>query len=262
MRDRFGGVLASAFAVLVTLASVIALGLGVTLASALLPAARGHLVLAATIEVVVYLAFSRALAGGSRSSGLLPFSRPSWQAASSSALLGVFLHGPLDFVEAWVQRWAPLPEQLLRERALGLQPELALERVALFVLVAGAVPLVEEVFFRGALFARLAPVLGTLGTLLITSVCFTASHAEPRSWPPLLAVAFVLGVLRQWYGSLWPSVLLHATFNATTLAVVFMTPRGAFERSEPSLLAASIGSLASALLIHRLRLLPTRARAA
>lgn len=262
MRDRFGGLLASAFAVLLTLASVIALGLGVSLLSALWPAARGHLVLAATVEVLVYLGFSRALAGGARLGALVPFTWPSWPVLASAALLGVFLHGPLDFVEAWVQRWAPLPEQLLRERALALQPELGIERVALFVLVAGAVPVVEEVFFRGALFARLGPLLGALGTLLVTSVCFTASHGEPRSWPPLLAVAFVLGVLRQWNGSLWPPVLLHATFNATTLAVVFMTPRGAFERPEPSLLAASVGTLLSAALIHRLRLFPARPRAA
>ncbi|HET9929080.1 MAG TPA: CPBP family intramembrane glutamic endopeptidase [Polyangiaceae bacterium] len=262
MRDRLGVVLASSFAVLLTLASVIALGLGVSLASSWWPAGRGHLVLAAAVEVVVYLAFSRALAGNLRFTALCPFTRPSWQTAVSAVLLGVFLHGPLDFVEAWVQRWAPLPEHVLRERALGLQPEFALERVLLFVLVAGAVPVVEEVFFRGALFARLAPVLGAFGTLLVTSVCFTASHGEPRSWPPLLAVAFVLGVLRQWYGSLWPSVLLHATFNATTLTVVFLSPRGSFERPEPSFLAASIGTLVSAALFHRLWRSPAGARLA
>lgn len=262
MRPRLSVGLGLAFAALLTLASVIALGLGVSLVGSLWPRGRGHLVLAAAVEVAVFLGFSCALAGGTQLSRLIPLGAPSGRVLALAGLLGVFLHGPLDFAEALVQRWSPLPEEVLRERALALQPEQALERVALFLLVAGAVPLVEELFFRGALFARVAPALGAAGTLVVTSLCFTASHAEPRSWPPLFAVALVLGVLRQGYGSLWPSVLLHATFNATTLAVVLMSPRGAFDRPEPSLIAAGLGSVVSALLLYGLRRFPVRARLA
>jgi membrane protease YdiL (CAAX protease family) len=262
MGSRSSVVLGFVFAALLTLAAMIALNLGVNVAGAAWPSGRGHLVLAAAVEIGVYLGFARALAGRGESRLRVPFLRPTLSVVLLSCALGVFLHGPLDFLDACVQRLAPLPESQLRERAMALLPALALERAALFVLVAGFVPLVEELFFRGALFGRLESLIGSSWTLLITSLCFTVSHAEPRSWLPLLAVAYILGSMRRNFGSLWPPILLHATFNATTLSVVFMSPRDALVRPEPSVVAAISGTLASAVLIRFLWSTPRNARLA
>jgi len=241
------------FAVLVTLAATLSLTLAMSLLGHAWPVANRHLAAAAVVEVVVYMAFAAALLPLAEARALHWFSRPQTRSALSAAALGVLVHGPADFVEAWVQRFAPLPAGTLEMLALRLRPDSVWERAILFALVAGLIPVVEEIFFRGALFARLKGPVGENLTVLVTSLCFTVSHGEPRSWPALLCVALVLGVVRKPLASLWPCILIHATFNATTLVVVFLSSRGALlEAPEPSLFAAISGTTASALFLYLL----------
>jgi membrane protease YdiL (CAAX protease family) len=163
--------------------------------------------------------------------------------------LGITLHGPADFVESMVERLLPLPDSVLIERAVRLAPSSLVERVVLMLSAAGAVPLAEELFFRGALLAWLERATSLRVAAWVSAVCFTLSHAEPRSWPALSLVAGVLGLLR-WAGQgLRPCILLHATFNATTLAVIFAQPRAALGRTEPSWPPFLVGSVASVALL-------------
>ncbi|MFZ5889796.1 MAG: CPBP family intramembrane glutamic endopeptidase [Myxococcota bacterium] len=238
------------FAAVTTLLAMVTLSLGLSVASALWPRVTHHLAFAALLEVLVYLAICAVLVPAPERPALQLGRPPSVRVALLAAALGVALHGPAEFLEATMQSWAPLPDQVLKERALRLMPESLMERATLFALVAGCVPFVEELFFRGALFARIQPALGVAWSAWITSLCFTVSHLEPRSWPALLCVALTLGALRRAHGSLWPCILLHATFNATTLAVLFSFPRSAFERAEPAPLPALIGTLASGALAY------------
>jgi len=253
VRGRSTVALGLGFAVLVTLAASLTLSLAMSLVGHAWPAANRHLAVGAMVEVVLYMALAAALMPLSEARALQWFSRPQTRVALCAAALGVVLHGPADFIEAWVQRFAPLPAGTLEMLALRLRPDTVWERVALFALLAGLIPVVEEIFFRGALFARLKGPLGAELTVLVTSLGFTVSHGEPRSWPALLSVALVLGVVRKPLASLWPCILIHATFNATTLTVVFLSSRGALvEPPEPSLLAAIPGAMASSLLLYLL----------
>jgi membrane protease YdiL (CAAX protease family) len=236
------------FAVAATLTATFALGVGLSLLAQIWPAAGRSLLAAAVVEVGVYTALALALVRAFQSSttplsSAFGLTRVSPRLLLFGALLGLALHGPADFVEAVVEGFFPYPDAVLVARAERLLPPSSAERVGLFVLVAGFVPLIEELFFRGALFGILSRALAETSTLLVTSLCFTLSHAEPRSWPALSLVALVLGGLRAASGSLLPGILLHAGFNATTLAMIFAHPANAFARSAPSWPLASAGLL-------------------
>lgn len=240
------------FAGLLTLAGVFLIGALSSLLLGSFPGAGHSLALAALVEVAVYVGFSFWLARDFDAPrarfGLGP---ASLELLLIGAALGVALHGPADFVEGYMQRWLPLPDGVLFERASRLSPSSLSERAVLLLAAAGLVPLAEELFFRGALPAWLGRATNLRLAFWASAACFTLSHAEPRSWPALGVVALALGLLRWASISLLPCILLHATFNATTLAVIFAQPREALGRTEPSWLLFAVGGAASVALLAR-----------
>ena len=116
-----------------------------------------------------------------------------------------------------------VPEQgvveLVRDAAPG--PRVAMAACA--VLLA---PFGEEVFYRGILLPALARVLPVRNALLIQALLFGFVHfwQLPAAWPLSLALAVVgwgTGWLYLRTGSLAGAVLVHATFNAIQLALLF-----------------------------------------
>ena len=210
------------------LAGLIALG-------ALAPEAARNITIGGALEVVIYVAASLWLVKGARPrSSALGLTRAPLGLLLAALLLGVFVHAPADFL-AWIgQRLFPESESVLRERARALAPASLSGRVALASVVVFAAPLVEELFFRGALYARLlrtsevrARAHAHRRAIGVTAVCFALSHVEPRIWLALAPLGVVLGILRAQNYGIFPSFLLHAAFNATTLAVAFAEPRRA-----------------------------------
>jgi CAAX protease family protein len=88
---------------------------------------------------------------------------------------------------------------------------------AVVVLVA---PLVEELTFRGLGFALLAR-WGSLLALVGTSAAFAAAHGLVNGFPALFLFGAAVAFLRLRTGSLYPGMLLHASFNALALTVAF-----------------------------------------
>lgn len=93
----------------------------------------------------------------------------------------------------------------------------------LYLLAAAYAPLVEETFFRGALYhhcrRRLPWWLAALGV----GVLFAAIH--PQGWvgiPLLTTLAIVFAVLREWRGSIIAPVVCHACVNAVTLTMLVL----------------------------------------
>lgn len=86
------------------------------------------------------------------------------------------------------------------------------------VVVAGAAPLVEELFYRGAgftLFARWGPVVA----VLVTAVVFGLGHGLVLALPAIVWFGVVTALLRIRTGSVYPGILVHCAFNATSLIV-------------------------------------------
>jgi CAAX protease family protein len=131
--------------------------------------------------------------------------------------LGLSLQLPAEQLRQFVERYFPTSETELVRQALLLRGGSVLRVVLLLVVVACVGPLVEELFFRGALFGALRRSRTLAGAAVFTAIAFTMTHLDLKNWLPLLVVAGALSYLRAVAGSLLPCLALHVAFNSVTL---------------------------------------------
>lgn len=87
-------------------------------------------------------------------------------------------------------------------------------------------PLVEEFVFRGVLYSGLAQTWGVAGAGLFVTLVFVAQHLPEVGgyWPALLSI-IALGtaavLLRIRTQSLFPAMLLHASYNLVVVVMVY-----------------------------------------
>lgn len=106
-------------------------------------------------------------------------------------------------------------------------------RVLLVVLAAVAAPIVEETMFRGVLyrqlrtsFRKMAFVVNVVVSVLVTSFIFAAIH--PQGWvaiPALMGIAVGMNLLREWRGTILPSMIVHGMSNGlvTSMMLIFLS---------------------------------------
>jgi membrane protease YdiL (CAAX protease family) len=106
-------------------------------------------------------------------------------------------------------------------------------RILLVALAAIAAPIVEETMFRGVLYRQLRTAsnkwgiaLSILCSVLLTSFLFAAIH--PQGWvaiPALMAIAIGMNIMREWRGTLLPSMVVHGVSNAivTSIMIIFLS---------------------------------------
>jgi membrane protease YdiL (CAAX protease family) len=87
-------------------------------------------------------------------------------------------------------------------------------RVALVVVAVVVVPVVLEVFFRGAVFSELARATSTRVAAVVTACCFALWHAELRALPTAFALGLVMARLRDQTRSVLAPVLAVLAFGA------------------------------------------------
>ncbi len=102
-----------------------------------------------------------------------------------------------------------------------------------FFLTTICAPIVEETFFRGVFYRYLRDASGLTGTIsrmvvaaLTNSVIFAAIHPQGFAGIPVLtALAVVMSVLREYRGSLWGAMFIHAMHNfvVTLLALLIIS---------------------------------------
>lgn len=94
------------------------------------------------------------------------------------------------------------------------------------VLVATVVaPLSEEVFFRGlVLQATWRYTRHAWASILVSGLAFGWIHAQPQDVLPLCTMGLILGYVRLRTRSLTACVLIHALFNARTMAMAILFP--------------------------------------
>jgi membrane protease YdiL (CAAX protease family) len=88
--------------------------------------------------------------------------------------------------------------------------------VVLFVCVQPA--LIEELAFRGVIFAAISKALSGSETILVSALMFMILHLSPARFPHTLALGIGAGFLRSRTKSLYPCMLMHFSHNFLCIA--------------------------------------------
>lgn len=110
---------------------------------------------------------------------------------------------------------------------VNLVPILAQLSSPWLLLLAGVIiaPLVEELFFRGYVFAGLRPRYGWPKAAAISSALFALFHLQPLAILPIFLLGYFFAFLYQRSRSLWPSILMHMLMNALALGVALLAAK-------------------------------------
>lgn len=96
--------------------------------------------------------------------------------------------------------------------------------VVLFVMVSGAIPLAEEILFRGLLYGWLRRRWGVQVAVVLSSTLFALAHGTPESLIALVIIGALIAMLYELSDSLWPATLSHALNNGIALATAYLFP--------------------------------------
>lgn len=190
---------------------------------ALAPDAIEDGVSAAAVNAAVFVFVTALLVGryppGETLASTVGLRRVSALRLGLALVVGVTAQVPAEALFRLVKRFFPVSAAEEARMVEILTGTSIAHSVMLFVFLAIAVPIAEELFFRGAIFGALRRDGTSSRTVwLYTSVTFTLFHPEPKIWPPVLLLAVVLGAFRTVSGSLLPPIAVHIGFNAVTMA--------------------------------------------
>lgn len=102
------------------------------------------------------------------------------------------------------------------------RPDRAGQYAANFVVIVTLVPVIEEVTFRGLGFTLLRR-FGETTAIVLVGLLFAAAHGLVAAFPIIAVFGSGLAFLRSRTDSVYPGILLHATFNAIAMLAVFGT---------------------------------------
>jgi membrane protease YdiL (CAAX protease family) len=94
-----------------------------------------------------------------------------------------------------------------------------------WLLLAGGVivaPVVEEVFFRGFVFAGLRQRFGWQRATVVSSALFAIIHVTPTAMIPVFILGCIFAYLYHRSGSIWPAILMHVSTNALALGLAYV----------------------------------------
>ncbi|MCP4669443.1 MAG: CPBP family intramembrane metalloprotease [Deltaproteobacteria bacterium] len=96
-----------------------------------------------------------------------------------------------------------------------------------WLLVAGVAvaPVVEEIFFRGFLFAGLRKYYGWHKAAIFSSALFALIHVQPTAMIPIFILGYIFSYLYYRSNSIWPGILMHVSTNAMGLGAAYMTAK-------------------------------------
>lgn len=93
------------------------------------------------------------------------------------------------------------------------------------LLLAGILaPVAEELFFRGFIFGGLLRPIGFWGATAVSALVFAIVHMQVATVLPIFALGWLLAWLYHRTQSLWPPILVHATYNSIALIAAFAYP--------------------------------------
>lgn len=96
------------------------------------------------------------------------------------------------------------------------------------LLFGGAIiaPIVEEVFFRGFIFAGLRKSWEWKKAAVVSAAIFAVAHVILTSILPIFILGVIFALLYQISGSIWPAILMHMLTNTIALSIAYAVFQG------------------------------------
>jgi membrane protease YdiL (CAAX protease family)/tetratricopeptide (TPR) repeat protein len=110
----------------------------------------------------------------------------------------------------------PMPRQIM---ARWLGSDIGKWPWSVFLGVALAAPITEEILFRGLLYGAFKKRLSTIWTIIWTAALFALVHLQPIYFAPIFALGLALGWVRNKSEGLWLPVMMHSLINAVALLI-------------------------------------------
>lgn len=110
------------------------------------------------------------------------------------------------------------PNPVLPLTAVGTD---LVSRIILFLMAVVAAPILEELFFRGALLTGLRSRFHWIYSILLSALVFAVLHPR-HDWIPIFGLGAVLGTIRTVRGSLLSSIVTHMMQNGFAFLMLTM----------------------------------------
>ncbi|RME97704.1 MAG: CPBP family intramembrane metalloprotease [Chloroflexi bacterium] len=115
---------------------------------------------------------------------------------------------------------------------LQIQPDVSLlfnnTDLPVALLFGGAIvaPIVEEIFFRGFVFAGLRNKWNWKIAAVVSAGLFALAHVIPTSFLPIFILGMIFAYLYQISGSVWPGIIMHMLTNTAALGAAYAVSQG------------------------------------
>ena len=166
-----------------------------------------------------------------------------------AAGLGAALTVPAELVHRAIERKWPTPSEQILDQLAAFRMDTQLRRVLIPVAVVAVGPLIEEMFFRGAMYRGLRRVHPEAIAVPVIALLFSAAHIDLRAMLPLFALGLFLGLLRAGSGSILPSLIAHMTFNAVGIFEMMRSPQTPEVDTSPMPVALTVSGIAASVLL-------------
>ncbi len=94
--------------------------------------------------------------------------------------------------------------------------------IPVFISAVFIAPVIEELIFRKIIFDFAEKHIGTISSLIVTSVMFTTIHFTVVQSPALFIIAVALQILYIKFKSIYPCILFHMVHNGTTFLILIL----------------------------------------
>ncbi len=128
------------------------------------------------------------------------------------AVLGVSFQAVISITVAIVSAFiGPIGEETQQSYDNMFGDETTL---SMFLFIAVATPIIEEIVFRGLIHGRLRRVMPKAASVLLSSVFFGLCHGELYRIVYATLLGLILAVFYEKYNSIVPCIVIHAAFNS------------------------------------------------
>jgi membrane protease YdiL (CAAX protease family) len=138
-------------------------------------------------------------------------------------LAGLLLIPVIQFTPALVELIVPIPQEMQERILESIQADGLVQNAISYTTVVLVAPIMEEVFFRGAVIWAWDRGLGRHLIIVGPAFIFSVIHMNPWLFPGLFILGLYLGYLRIKSSSLMPGIVIHAINNLLALLLLLQT---------------------------------------